>query len=199
VEAEREQDRQAVAPPSQFQGQIELRQVNFRYAPDAPLVLRNLDICIHAGSKVALVGCTGSGKSTPGKLLPGLYLPTEGDIFYDGIALRSVDYRAVRSQFGVLLQEATLFHGSLRENIAWNDPDMPLEQVIKAAQVAAIHDDILRMPMGYETMVAESGNALSGRQKQRLAIARALASHPAMILFDEATSHLDAITEQVVE
>lgn len=199
VEAEREQERQAVAQPPQLQGQIELRQVNFRYAPDAPLVLRDLDICIQAGSKVALVGRTGSGKSTLGKLLLGLYLPTEGDIFYDRVALRSVDYRAVRSQFGVVLQESTLFCGSIRENIAWNDPDMSLEQVIKAARVAAIHDDIRRMPMGYETMVAESGTALSGGQRQRLAIARALASRPAMILFDEATSHLDAITEQIVE
>jgi len=199
MEAEPEQDVQAVARPPRFQGQIELRQVQFRYTPDASLVLRNLNICIPAGSKVALVGRTGSGKSTLGKLLLGLYLPTEGDIFYDGIALRSVDYRAVRSQFGVVLQESTLFQGSVRENIAWNDPDMPLEQVIKAAQVATIHDDILRMPMGYETIVAENGNALSGGQKQRLAIARALASRPAMILFDEATSHLDAGTEQVVE
>jgi ABC-type bacteriocin/lantibiotic exporter with double-glycine peptidase domain len=199
VEAQREQDLQTVASPPRFQGQIELRQVHFRYTPQAPLVLRNLNICIQAGSKVALVGRTGSGKSTLGKLLLGLYLPTEGDIFYDGIALRSVDYRAVRRQFGVVLQESTLFQGSVRENIAWNDPDMPLEQVVKAAQVAAIHDDILRMPMGYETMVAESGNALSGGQKQRLAIARALACRPAMVLFDEATSHLDAITEQVVE
>jgi ABC-type bacteriocin/lantibiotic exporter with double-glycine peptidase domain len=199
VEAEREQDQQTVAPPPRLRGQIELRQVHFRYTPDAPLVLRDLTICIQAGSKVALVGRTGSGKSTLGKLLLGLYLPTEGDIFYDGTALRSLDYRAVRRQFGVVLQESTLFQGSVRDNIAWNDPDMPLEQVIQAAQVAAIHDDILRMPMGYETMVAESGNALSGGQKQRLSIARALASRPAMILFDEATSHLDAVTEQVVE
>lgn len=199
VEAEPEQDMQTIVQPPKLQGSIELRQVSFRYDPHAPLVLRNLNLCIQPGQKVALVGRTGSGKSTLGKLLLGLYMPTEGEILYDDIPLLGLDYRAVRSQFGVVLQEATLFNGSARDNIALNDPGMGLEQVTKAAQMAAIHEDILRMPMQYETIVAESGNALSGGQKQRLAIARALASEPAMILFDEATSHLDAVTEQVVE
>lgn len=199
VEAEPEQDIKGVMQPPQLQGQIELKHVSFRYDPNAPLVLRDLNLSIQSGKKVALVGRTGSGKSTLGKLLLGLYLPSEGEILYDNLSLTGLDYRAVRSQFGVVLQESTLFNGSVRENIALNDPEMDLELVMKAAQAAAMHEDIMRMPMGYETVVAESGNAISGGQKQRLAIARALASSPIILLFDEATSHLDAVTEQVVE
>lgn len=199
VEAEPEQDSQSVAQPPQLLGQIELKNVSFRYTPNAAVVLRNINLCVQTGQKVALVGRTGSGKSTLGRLLLGLYSPTEGEILYDGIALRSLDYRAVRRQFGVVLQESTLFSGSIRENIALNDPSMDLDQVVQATQAAAIHEDILQMPMGYETIVAENGSALSGGQRQRLAIARALASAPVIMLFDEATSHLDTVTEQVVE
>ena len=199
VEAQPEQDIQSVAQPPQLRGQIELKNVSFRYTPHTPAVLRNLSLRIEAGQKVALVGRTGSGKSTLGRLLLGLYSPSEGEIFYDGISLRSLDYRAVRRQCGVVLQESTLFNGSIRENIALNDPGMDLESVVQATQAAAIHEDILQMPMGYETIVAESGSALSGGQRQRLAIARALASSPVIMLFDEATSHLDTVTEQTVE
>jgi len=199
VEAEPEQNIQSVTQPPQLQGQIELQHVSFRYAPNAPVVLRDINLHIQSGQKVALVGRTGSGKSTLGKLLLGLYSPTEGEIFYDGLPLRSLDYRAVRRQFGVVLQESALFNGSVRENISLNDPGMDLERVTRATQAAAIHKDIVQMPMGYETMVAEGGSALSGGQRQRLAIARALAAEPVIMLFDEATSHLDTVTEQVVE
>ena len=129
----------------------------------------------------------------------GLYTPTMGDILYDTIPLRKLNYQAVRAQFGVVMQEANVFSGSIRENITLNDPDMDMEQVIKAAQLAALHDDIMNMPMRYETMISEGGNALSGGQRQRLAIARALAKAPVILLLDEATSSLDVVTEQVVE
>jgi ABC-type bacteriocin/lantibiotic exporter with double-glycine peptidase domain len=118
---------------------------------------------------------------------------------YDGQALDALDRRSLRRQCGVVLQEPFLFSGSIRQNIAFNDPTMPLEQVIGAAERAGIHDEIARLPMGYETWLTEGGGGLSGGQRQRLALARALAHQPALLLLDEATSNLDAATEALVE
>nr|BBH88703.1 NHLP family bacteriocin export ABC transporter peptidase/permease/ATPase [Thermosporothrix sp. COM3] len=196
--AEAEQKKQEVALPPKLSGDIELRGVSFQYAPDSPKVLKDINLSIKAGQKVAIVGRTGSGKSTLGKLLLGLYVPTEGDILYDDIPLRKLNYQEVRRQFGVVMQDASVFSGTVLQNIALNDPSMDNEQVIKAAQLAAIHDDIMNMPMGYETYIAEGGSALSGGQRQRLAIARAIAHQPSILLFDEATSSLDVVTEQRV-
>jgi ABC-type bacteriocin/lantibiotic exporter with double-glycine peptidase domain len=145
------------------------------------------------------VGRTGSGKSTLGKLLLGLYPPTSGEILYDGIPLQELNYRTLRSQVGVVLQESRLFSGSIRENIAFNDPTVDLEKVLRAAKVAAIHDDIEAMPMGYETLVSEGSTGLAGGQCQRLSLARALAHQPVLLLLDEATSHLDVVTERQVD
>lgn len=197
--AEREQDNVTeLRHPPALTGRVDLKRVSFRYDPNAPFVLQDIDLHIEPGQKIALVGRTGSGKSTLGKLLLGLYTPTEGEILYDGLSLNKLDYRAVRSQFGIVLQESALFNSTVRENIAFNHPEMDMEQVIQAAEAAAIHEDIQRMPMGYETLVAEGGSAISGGQRQRLSIARALASSPTIMLFDEATSHLDVITEQII-
>jgi ATP-binding cassette, subfamily B, bacterial len=131
-------------------------------------------------------------------LLLGLYLPTEGDIFYDGLSLRDLNWQELRRQFGVVLQESVLFSGSVLSNITLSNPLLARERVVEAAKVAAIHDDIMAMPMGYDTFVAEGGSALSGGQRQRLAIARAIAHKPAILLLDEATSHLDVETERKV-
>jgi HlyB family type I secretion system ABC transporter len=198
ITADPEQDVQKVLLPPKLAGHIYLENVGFQYGPDVPKVLHSINLTIEPGQKVAIVGKTGSGKSTLGKLLLGLYIPTEGSIYYDGIPLASLHYQEVRRQFGVVLQDAAIFSGTALHNITFNDPQMNREDAIKAAQAAAIHNDIMNMPMGYETYVAEGGSALSGGQRQRLALARALAHNPSILLLDEATSSLDVITEQTV-
>ena len=194
-----EQDPTQVQTPHQLRGQIELKHVSFRYDQNAPLILNDINGKIMPGQKVALVGKTGSGKSTLGKLLVGLMLPTKGSILFDGVPLDQLNYQDVRSQFGVVLQESFIFSGSVKDNIALNNPDMDMDRVIEAASIAAIDEDIEKMPMGYDTLVSEGGSAFSGGQRQRVALARALAHHPALLLLDEATSALDVVTEQTIE
>jgi ABC-type bacteriocin/lantibiotic exporter with double-glycine peptidase domain len=197
--AESEQTLQGVQMAPRLTGRIELNQISFRYDPNALPVLHNISLTIEPGQKIALVGRSGSGKSTLAKLLLGLYLPTNGEILYDGIPLSALNWRTLRSQFGVVLQEPFLFSGSIRQNVAVNNPSLGFEQVKAAAQLAAIHDEIMQLPMAYETRIAEGGTGLSGGQRQRLTIARALAHQPAVLLLDEATSHLDGVTESLVE
>lgn len=185
--------------PHQLQGAITVTQLNFRYHADAPLVLRDLSFSIQAGQKVAIVGRSGSGKSTLGHLLLRLYAPTSGMIAYDGIDAEQLDRQALRQQVGVVMQDPFLFSGSLCQNIAFHAPALPLARLQAAAQLAVIHDEIMAMPMGYETHISEDATTISGGQRQRLALARALAPAPTILLLDEATSHLDALTEQTLD
>ena len=193
-----EQKPGTVVQAEKLTGAISLEGVSFRYAKPDPLVLEDISIAVDSGCRLALVGRTGSGKSTLARLMAGLYEPSAGRIFFDGKDLTSLDLRSVRSQLGVVTQDTQLFGGTVRQNIALADPQMGLDQVIHAAQLACIHDEIAAMPMGYETILADRGLSLSGGQRQRLALARALACRPTILMLDEATSHLDAVTEELV-
>jgi ABC-type bacteriocin/lantibiotic exporter with double-glycine peptidase domain len=199
LEAKTEQDPAEVPNAPALSGQIELRNAGFRYDPNSPWVLRNVSFSVRPGQKIALVGRSGSGKSTLAKLLLGLYAPGEGQVLYDDIPLAELNLRSVRRQLGVVMQESFLFSGSIRQNIAFHDPGMSMERLGEAARSAAIEEDIAAMPMGYETRLAEGGSGLSGGQRQRLSLARALAQRPPVLVLDEATSHLDVVSEAAVE
>lgn len=190
-----EQDPTQVQPAPRLSGHIRLNNVSFRYNPGLPPVVREASLEIRPGMKVAFVGPSGSGKSTLAKLMLGLYWPEQGTIEFDGRDLRQLDVRTVRRQMGIVSQQPFIFAGSVRENIALNDPDAAPHQITRAAQIAGIHQDILQMPMGYETPISEGGASMSGGQRQRLALARALVGEPSVLLLDEATSALDAATE----
>jgi ABC-type bacteriocin/lantibiotic exporter with double-glycine peptidase domain len=179
-------------------GKISLEQVSFRYAQSDPQVLEGVSITIDSGCRVALVGRTSSGKSTLARLMAGLYQPSKGRILFDDKDLSELDLTSVRSHLGIVTQDTQLFGGTIRQNIALADPQIGLEKVIHAAKLACIHGEISNMAMGYETILTDRGLSLSGGQRQRLALARALICRPSILVFDEATSHLDAITEDMV-
>ena len=193
-----EQKPGTVALTEKLNGAISLEGVSFRYAKSDPLALKDVSITVPPGARVALVGRTGSGKSTLARLLAGLYEPTAGRILLDGNNLTMFDLRSVRRQLGIVTQDTQLFGGTVRQNIALTNPQMEISQVIHAAKLACIHDEIVAMAMGYETILTDRGLSLSGGQRQRLALARALACCPTILVLDEATSHLDGVTEKIV-
>ncbi len=182
-----------------LRGQVRVDEVSFRYAPMAAPAVAGVSLDIRPGQLVALVGSSGSGKSTLAGLLAGLYRPDSGRILFDGLSLAEADLRQLRGQLGFVPQHSFLFGMSVRANIALNDPSLPLSRIIEAARMAQIHDDILTMPMGYESLLADGGASLSGGQRQRLALARALVHRPKVLILDEATSALDAVTEARIQ
>ncbi len=182
-----------------IKGQIGFESINFRYRPDGPMIIDQLDLNIAAGEVVGIVGKSGSGKSTLAKLVQRLYTPEHGRVCIDGIDLSVVSGSWLRRRVGVVMQENFLFNRSIRENIAIHEPGISVHRVIEAAKLAGAHDFILQLQQGYDTLVGEHGANLSGGQRQRIAIARALISDPQILIFDEATSALDYESEQVIQ
>lgn len=179
-------------------GTLEVRDIRFRYAPTDPYVLDGVNLLIGAGDHVAITGPSGGGKSTLAKILLGLIEPEAGEVLVDGVPLGRFGHRAYRRQVAAVLQEDSLFAGTIADNIALFDDQVDMERVVAAAVAASIHDDIAMMPMQYETLVGDMGSTLSGGQKQRVLIARALYREPRILLMDEGTAHLDAGHEAAV-
>ncbi len=202
IDTEPEEDLQhqsrQILPP--IQGHLCFEQVKFRYHPESDVnTLENITFDVQPGQTIALVGRSGSGKTTLSKLILGLYSPMEGKVLIDGYDITSLCLRSLRQQIGVVDQDTFLFGGTIRENISIGHPEASLEAVIEAAQQAGAHQFIKTLPSGYETIIGEGGGMLSGGQRQRLAIARALLGNPRMLILDEATSHLDAESERVIQ
>ena len=183
-------------PP--IEGRVRFENVSFAYFNQRP-VLNKLNFEAHAGEAVALLGATGSGKSTMINLIPRFYDVTAGRIRVDGYDVRDVSLNSLRDQIGIVLQETILFAASIRENIAFGADEASEAEVIEAAKAAQAHDFIMDMPGGYEAQVGERGATLSGGQKQRIAIARALLKNPRILLLDDATSSVDAETERLIQ
>ena len=199
-EPEQGSDRSRLIPVPSLEGRIELRNIGFRYGgPEAPAILKGVSFDIAPGQMVAVVGRSGSGKTTLIKLLAGLMEATEGSIHVDHLDIKTVNYRDLRRQIGMVLQENHLFDATIASNISFGDSEPDFDRVLWSAQVANAHDFIMRLPMGYETRIGESGLALSGGQKQRIAIARAVYNDPPILIFDEATSALDTESERTIQ
>ena len=175
-------------------GNISFKDVSFSYTSDFP-VLSGVNLDIHAGEKFALVGASGGGKSTICNLIPRFYEITGGEISLDGIDIKKIKKSSLRAQIGIVQQDVFLFAGTIRENIAYGKPGATDAEIEQAARRAEIHEDIMKMPNGYDTVVGERGIKLSGGQKQRVSIARCFLKNPPILILDEATSALDTATE----
>ena len=179
-------------------GEVRFENVSFAYRAGRS-ILREVNFVAQPNQVVALIGPTGSGKSTITNLIPRFYDPSEGRVLVDGIDIRRLQLKSLRSHIGIVLQEPFLFNATVAENIAYGRPEAPLDEIVAAAKAASAHDFIEAMPKGYETMVGERGVTLSGGQKQRLAIARALLYDPRILILDDSTSSVDTETEHLIQ
>jgi ATP-binding cassette subfamily B protein RaxB len=177
---------------------LEVRNVSFRYAEGEHWILKNCSLTVSAGESVAMIGASGCGKTTLAKIILGLLRPQEGEVLYGGVDIRKLGLARYRSQIGAVMQDDQLFAGSIADNISFFDQTATSLRIEAAAHQAAVHEDIAAMPMGYESLVGDMGSALSGGQKQRVVLARALYRKPALLVLDEATSHLDLECERLV-
>ena len=196
TEPEQGYDLPEIAAPASTAIQVE--GLGFRYADGEPWVLKDFNLSIADGESVAIVGASGCGKTTFSKLLLGLLTPNEGTIRIGGLDLHKTGPRNLRTMMGVVMQDDQLFAGSIAENISLFDQDFDQPRIEHAAMLAAIHDEIMAMPMGYHSLIGDMGSSLSGGQKQRIILARALYRRPRLLILDEATSHLDVARERLV-
>jgi ABC-type multidrug transport system fused ATPase/permease subunit len=182
----------------EVRGRVEYEAVAFSYEPGIP-ILEHIDFTVQPGAKVAIVGPSGSGKSTLLSLLLRFYDVDRGAIRVDGNDVREIAQDSLRRHIGIVFQDTFLFYGSVRDNLRYVNPDKTEEDMREACRIANIHDTIMALPEGFDTMVGERGVKLSGGQKQRLAIARAFLKDPAIVILDEATSAVDTVTESMIQ
>ncbi|MFN2122436.1 MAG: ABC transporter ATP-binding protein, partial [Candidatus Promineifilaceae bacterium] len=193
------QDKPGAIELGEVEGRVAFEHVSFRYFGHGEYVLQDVSFKAEPGQTVALLGATGSGKSTVINLIPRFYDVSEGAVTVDGHDVRDVTIASLRENIGIVLQETTLFGGTIRDNIAFGRPEASDEEVIAAAKAAAAHDFITAFPEGYDTIVGERGSTLSGGQKQRVAIARALLMDPHILILDDSTSSVDLNTEYQIQ
>jgi ATP-binding cassette, subfamily B, bacterial len=185
--------------PEELLGEVRFEHVSFRYSSDGDWTLRDIELDVPAGTRTAIVGETGAGKTTLGYLVARLYEPQEGKVTIDGVDVRDASLQSLAATVGVVSQETYLFHASVRENLRFACPDASDEKIEEAARTARIHDLIASLPEGYDTIVGERGYRFSGGEKQRMAIARTVLRNPPVLVLDEATSSLDTQTEAAVQ
>jgi ATP-binding cassette subfamily B protein len=185
--------------PAELLGEVRLEGVGFRYEPGAPWTLHDIDITVPAGTRAAIVGATGAGKTTLGYLVARLYEPQEGRVTIDGVDVRDASFASLAATVGVVSQETYLFHATVRENLRFARPEASDAEIEDAARTARIHELIASLPEGYDTVVGERGYRFSGGEKQRIAIARTILRNPPVLVLDEATSALDTRTEHDVQ
>ncbi|MGB6286148.1 MAG: peptidase domain-containing ABC transporter [Xanthobacteraceae bacterium] len=187
---------QVLAYTRQIRGRIELRNVSFQYAETEPFVLEDISFTIEAGEFVTITGPSGGGKTTLVKIMLGLLEPTRGEVLIDGFPLSTIGHRAYREHIGAVMQDDQLLSGSIADNICFLDPSFDQERMIACARLASIHEEIMAMPMTYNTLIGDMGSSLSGGQKQRVMLARALYRQPRILFLDEGTAHLDIDNEK---